>query len=267
VLKMDSEIIKFKKIVREVTVSVFADLIVEKLNQELKLRKKKLLVVFSGGAYGLKDSVASIKALIDEGYKTKVVLSKSADKVLGRNLIKSMLGFNKVYVDGDENIDKFLEESDILILPSLTINSAAKVACCICDNYLTRAANYFILRDKIIYASTNSCCPKDDERVFSSMNPSNSFYEKKMIENMETVKSYGVSFSHAKDIYNKIANMKNISALEDTKIYCSDKKIFTKSDVVMLIENSTLKVQQNSIFTALAKEQLVKNKIKTEIIN
>jgi len=264
---MDSEIIKIKEIVREVTVSVFADLIFEKLNQELKLRKRKLLVIFSGGAYGFKDSIASIKALIDEGYKTNVVLSKSADKVLGRDLIKNMLDFDKVYVDGDENIDKFVEESDILILPSLTVNSAAKIACCISDNYLTRAVNNFILMDKIIYASTNSCCPKDDERVFTSMNPSNSFYEKKMIENMETVKSFGVSFSYAKDIYNKIANMKNINTLEGAKCYYSDKKIITKSDVVMLIENSILKVQKNSIFTALAKEELVKNKIKTEIIN
>ncbi len=260
---MDSEINKIKNFVVEIIVNIIADLIVEKIRQESKIREKRLLVIFSGGSYGFSESIASIKALIDEGYKTNIVLSERADQVLGRKLVKQLLGVDRVYVDGDENIDQLLDEGDILILPSLTINSAAKIACCISDNYLTRAVNKFLLSDKAVYAATNCCCPKDDERVLYSMNPRNHFYEKKMIDNMEILKSYGIRFSHSKDIYNQISN---IHLEDDTKTYYSDKKILTNSDVVMLIEGSVLKVQKGCILTSLAQEQLVKNRIKIELI-
>ncbi|MDW7669725.1 MAG: flavoprotein, partial [Bacillota bacterium] len=192
---------KIKSMIYNTFIEVISDLVVDEIEKRIKFNNNKILVVFSGGIYGFKDSIKSIKAIIEDGYDVKVVLSESADNVLGASNIKKILNIEEIYVDGkNKDITKFIDKSHILVLPSLTINSAAKIANCISDNYLTRAVSKFILTDKKIYASRNSCCPRNEERLYYSMNPNNSFYERKMIENMETIEKYGIKFTEAKEL-------------------------------------------------------------------
>lgn len=253
---------KFRSKITDTIIEVISDLIVREVEKRIKIKNNRILVVYSGGAYGFRESVKSIKYIIKEGYEVKVVITESANNVLGAENIKRLLNIDRIYIDGkDNNIMKFIDESELLILPSLTINSVAKIANCISDTYLTRAASNFILKDKKIFASKNSCCPNDKERLYYSMNPSNSFYKKKMIENMDMAEKFGVIFSEAKDLHTffiknekkEINNMKNS--------YFFDKKVITKSDVAKLEKGSTLITKNKSILTDLAKDHIRTNGI------
>ena len=194
-----------KKIILDAVIIVISSEIAERINKKLEIEKNRILVVFSGGAYGFSEAIASLRYLQDEGYDIKYILTESGDKVLGEENISNLLNTNKVYVEGRDNLKNLVRSSNILILPTLTSNSAAKIANGISDTSLTRAVSGFILDRKPIFAATNSCCPEDRERVKYLSHPMNEFYKKQMTENMEKIEKFGVKFTFSKNIGKKVA--------------------------------------------------------------
>lgn len=247
------DINKLKSIILDTVIDVLSDLIVEEVQKRIKNRDNKILVVYSGATFGFEDSIKPLGKIIEEGYDVKVVLTESADRVLGADNIKKLLNLDQVYLDGkDTDIIKFIDESNILILPTLTINSAAKIANCISDTYLTRAASKFIMMGKKIYASKNSSYPNDKLKL-----P----YAKKMIENMKTLESYGINFAEAKDLYGFFASELKEGGINKESMYYCDKNIITSADLINLEKGSTLCIKEKSILTELAKDQLRINSI------
>lgn len=255
---------EIKSIILDTIIDVLSDLIVEVVKNRINIIENKVLVIYSGGSYGFKDSIKSIKDIIEDGYDVNVVLTESADYVLGAENIRNLLNIEKVYLEGRDDysdILQLIDKSNVLILPSLTINSVAKIANCISDSYLTEAVSKFILMDKKIFSSRNNCCPNDKERILYSMNPSNSFYKMKMIENMETIEKYGVKFVEAINLYAGFTNGIIEKDIDKVKGQRCEKNIITRADVVNLHKGSTLYIKEKCILTELAKDQLKINGI------
>ncbi|HCX03418.1 MAG TPA: hypothetical protein DHM42_02950 [Clostridiales bacterium] len=93
------------------------------------------------------------------------------------------------------------------------------------------------------------------------MNPNNSFYERKMLENMETIEKYGIELAEAKDLDTLLIKKGKEKSEKNQNIYYYDKNVITKSDVYKMKKDSTLNINQKCIVTDLAKEHLRINKI------
>jgi len=248
-----------KKIIRDAVILVISSEIAERINKKLEIEKNRILVIFSGGAYGFSEAVASLRYLQEAGYDITYVLTESGDKVLREENIKNLLKTDKVYVEGRDNLKNLVRSSKILILPTLTANSAAKIANGISDTSLTRAASGFILDRKPIFAATNSCCPEDKERVKYLSHPINEFYKKQMTENMEKIEKFGVKFSFSKNIGKKVLNHIKNQSITGKQICFSEKMLITRADVARYPDGITLCTDKNSRFTDMAME-LIKNK-------
>lgn len=259
---MDKDVLK--KIILDSVIQVISSEIAEKIRKKIILEKNKILVVFSGGAFGFSEAINSFRYLESEGYDISYVLTESGNKVLGEDHIKTLLKTDKVYLEGRDNIDELVNNSHILILPTLTANSAAKIANCISDTNLTRAASRYILERKIIFAATNACCPEDGERAEYLTHPINEFYKKQMTENMEKIEKFGVKFTFSKNIGKKVSNhIKGKSIIKRQARYI-EKNLATRSDIAGYSDNIVLYADKNCRFTDMAMEMIKNKNIKIE---
>lgn len=252
---------KLKMIIRETVIEVISGIIAEKMK-----KKPKLLVVFSGGTLGLGDAIASINGLRKNNFEMDVVLSRNADDVLGRERMKRELGIDEIYVEGNRELLNMIWEADVLILPTLTVNSAAKIASCINDNYLTLAASHFILSGKQIISSTNCCCPRDRERLSSGVRI-NDAYGEKMISNMEQMEKYGIKFTYSKNIEKAVNRVFEGKIDHEEGHDFRDRKVITYGDVSGIARGSKLRAGKNSLVTPLAKDYLKSKDIEIHLMD
>ena len=68
------------------------------------------------------------------GWQFKVVISKADEDILTEDLIKKSLNIESVIKEDDKpDIKELLDQNNLIIIPSLTINTASKIANCISD--------------------------------------------------------------------------------------------------------------------------------------
>lgn len=251
-----------RKIIKETIIDVITDVIVQEVIQRLKERSKKAIVIFSGGALGFSDCIDSINRLIKEDWHISVVLSKEANVVLTEETIVSLLDVDNVYVEGrDCNLYDLYQEANIVIVPILTVNSAAKVANCIRDTFLTNIISESIMMDKPVICAVNSCCPMNKERLQLNKRSIRKNYSDKMTKNLEALKNYGIALIDAKDIDKKTKKIANELFYNNRAIERIDKKIITVSDIANIQNKSKVNIAKDTIITELAKEMISKKQI------
>lgn len=103
---------------------------------------------------GYKDAVTSLNELKKDGWTLTAVLSKAAGEVITEERIKNDIDPDAIYVEGAPvNGRQIVDDSQFVIIPSLTINTAAKVANCISDNLLTNMISRAMATGKPIRGS------------------------------------------------------------------------------------------------------------------
>ena len=114
------------------------------LKQNTNLNKKKITAVFTGGKIDYQKSIDQLKTL-NIKYKPdwQLIFSENAEEILNSQKIASELGAE--IVDGRSALAS-IKERDLVIVPILTMNSAAKLAAHILDTDVT----YFIFKSLIL---------------------------------------------------------------------------------------------------------------------
>ena len=139
--------------------------IVNKVIEKLEQRQKTALVLFTGASIGFRQSIESLNKLQKNGWQFKVVISKAAEDVLTEDLIKKSLNIESVIKEDDKpDIKELLDQNNLIIIPSLTINTASKIANCISDTLITNIVSKAMMSGKKIIASLNACCIENEER-------------------------------------------------------------------------------------------------------
>lgn len=137
------------------------DYIVEKVVEKIINRSKRGLILFTGATIGYIQSIESINKLKIDGWELDVVMSKSAQEVLTVDSVKKAIGVSNIITNEDGSVIKeLLERNSVIVIPTLTINSAAKIANCISDTLVTNIVSKALISGKPVVASINGCCPE-----------------------------------------------------------------------------------------------------------
>ncbi|MGL5313486.1 MAG: flavoprotein [Peptostreptococcaceae bacterium] len=280
-----------EKIIEESIENVLIDYIVEKVIEKIVGINKKALVVFTGATIGFKQSIECIKKLKDDGWQLEVVLSKGASSVLTESLVKELLDINDI-IKEDDNIDvhKLVDENNMIIIPTLTINSCSKIVNCISDSIATNIVSYALMKGKKVVASINGCCPDNEERI-SLFGDNLSPLRKEILKNnLISLKQHGIVTTKSENIDYKVSKIfKNIYGLNKqtniakqdklnnnkfevkTNTSCKiennsnevylDKKIISRVDIYENRKFKSIRLNKNSIITDLAKEEALRLKI------
>ena len=261
--------------------------IVNKVIEKLEQRQKTALVLFTGASIGFRQSIESLNKLQQNGWQFKVVISKAAEDILTEDLIKKSLNIESVIKEDDKpDIKELLDQNNLIIIPSLTINTASKIANCISDTLITNIVSKAMMSGKKIIASLNACCIENEERKSIYGDNVSLAYKNKLKNNLETIKSYEIELTTSENLFYKVEkySKKNLNTnnfvinnqSKDNKktidlkqpqdknsLYIKlDKKVISRADVYENRGYNYIFVDKGSLITDLAKEEAKKLNLK-----
>lgn len=176
--------------------------IIEKVTREVMNRlrsedsgngQKKVLALFTGGSIGLEAGLAEVNKLQELGAAVTVVLSLAAEKIIGREKVYAALGSDiVVFTDQDRYPGKAVKEAQVLVVPVLTQNTAAKVANTIADSLASTLMMQRLMTGKPLIAACNAADPRDAARCKLQMGRPAPVLLQALQANLKKLEGYGV---------------------------------------------------------------------------
>ena len=261
------------------------DYIVEKVVEKIINRSKRGLILFTGATIGYSQSIESINKLKRDGWEFDVVMSKSAQEVITVDSVKKAIGVSNIITNENGSVIKeLLQRNNVIVIPTLTINSAAKIANCISDTLVTNIVSKALMSGKPIVASINGCCPDNKERREIYGDNLSDFHKKRLSNNLEILRSYNIKLSSSEKLYknvnkillksfnlyksNKFINEVYVSngdkvvssnaepkTVDDISSIRLNKKILSRKVIWDNKKFSTIFVKQNTLITDLARDE------------
>ncbi len=182
--------------------------IVDYISDQVILRyvnaSKQAAVLFTGALIGYQDAVNSLRELKEDGWKFTAVLSAAAGQLLTEERIRNDIDPDAIYVEGAPvNGRKIIDDSQFVIVPCLTINTAAKVANCINDNLITNMIYYSMTSGKPIVAAVDGCCPDNKVREQKGFKVTEA-YKARLRRNLEDMITYGIHLTTDINLFEKV---------------------------------------------------------------
>lgn len=261
------------------------DYIVEKVVEKIINISKRGLILFTGATIGYSQSIESINKLKRDGWEFDVVMSKSAQEVITVDSVKKAIGVSNIITNENGSVIKeLLQRNNVIVIPTLTINSAAKIANCISDTLVTNIVSKALISGKPIVASINGCCPDNKERREIYGDNLSDFHKKRLSNNLEILRSYNIKLSSSEKLYknvnkillksfnlyksNKFINEVYVSngdkvvssnaepkTVDDISSIRLNKKVLSRKDIWDNKKFSTIFIKKNTLITDLARDE------------
>jgi len=240
--------------------------IVDEVIRRLNNKLKQAIVVFTGGALGFEDALEQLKMMKQEGWSFKILLTRSAEHVFLPGSIEKDLGTNEVFYERElQGLAEFYKDTSLLIIPTLTLNSASKIALGIVDSAVTNLVSHYITTGTPIVAADDACDLKNPIRVNYKMHKSPKAYLDMNSRYLDQLRAYGISLVRAKDIAEASKSVtfqfnekKEIQQPEKNSVIYYKDRILSRITVFEAKQaHSDLIVSKNTIITPLAREAAI----------
>ncbi|WP_066055252.1 flavoprotein [Robertmurraya korlensis] len=237
--------------------------IVKEVIRRLNQRLKTAIVVFTGGALGFEDALEQLKTMKKEGWSFKILLTRSAEHVFLPGTIEKDLGTNEVFYEKElEGLGEFYKDTSLLIIPTLTLNSATKISLGIVDSAVTNLVSHYITTGTPIVAADDACDLKNPIREKYRMHHSPKAYLDMNSHHLEQLRAYGISLVRAKDIAEASRKVtfqfseteEEENPVEKSSIYYTDRVLSRLAVFEAKQASCDLVVSKQTIITALARE-------------
>ncbi len=153
----------------------------------------RVLMLFSGASTGYVAGLKAIRMLSAAGHPLHVVLSASALHVIGEANLRqagaAQLSGPETWLDAP----KAIRESDVVLVPTLSMNTAAHLALGLMDSLLTTLILGARLADKPVVAVADGADPYGNGgRIFSATNAGAPVLRAALAEHLATLQSFGI---------------------------------------------------------------------------
>lgn len=195
---MDLKDLVNNKEVFDLLVQRIIDEVIKRLNNQ----PKTALVCFTGAAIGYTNGLKAMEKLRKDGWQLKVLVTDSSKQVLDLEKIKKTLDVDQVYTnDNAAELKEFVKTVDEIILPTLTINTAAKIAHGIADTPVLTTISQAIMSGKHFISAIDGADPDDEVRAKLGMGKVPAGYRKVLRDNLATLGTFGWTLCAAADLY------------------------------------------------------------------
>lgn len=227
--------------------------------------KKRVLIIYTGGEIGFKKSLEQIKQL-DHLFEIEweIVLSEIAKEILDIQLLKDILAIDKI---AKKDIFTRLNNFDLVLVPVLTRNSAAKIASHMTDTLATNIIFKAILIGTPVVAAQNAADLTDPVLLKLGVDHIPQAVLKKNKEYLALLRDYGlclvdvskltveVEYIFSGNTKKKELNLTNLSNSSLSNSIFFDKSLLTYSDINKLDgSNKKILVKTDTIITPYARE-------------
>lgn len=171
---------------------IMAQILAERVIQKLLERQKRALVVCTGSDMGLEAGLESLRMLrLQEGFSYRVILSRSAAEILDTQAVRLALEPEEFWIGKPPEPPEILTARyDTVLVPAMTVNTAAHVAACMADTPAAAIILDSLMRGKNVVVAVDGCCPDNPGRIQGGFRMTPALREK-LLKNKETLRDYG----------------------------------------------------------------------------
>ncbi|MDO5115149.1 MAG: flavoprotein [Synergistaceae bacterium] len=236
--------------------------IVRRVEEKLISVQKKALVVYTGSLIGFVPSLVSLQQLRQAGFAFDLFLSKSARKLLDVDTLRKALEPERFYQEETLEIAPELLAAPYytLLVPAMTVNTAAKIAACMADTPASRIISNSMMRGKNVVIARDGCCPENAERIAKGyrMTPA---LKAKLTANLEALRDFGaviagcntLAYKTVKLIQPDLHSSEGADAAALKKVRCA-KKVIGRKEIISLPAGAALTVSKDALITQLARD-------------
>lgn len=241
------------------------DTIVKEVLRRLSLKsKKRVLALFSSYPDDWDLAEKQIESFESDNYDVKKMMTPEAQQLKDK---RHYLIDNDYSMDDYLNVDCILEKTDVLILPTLSINSVSKIACGYYDNLVTKFIIHALYQNKKVIASNGFIRSLNDVK--------NDYIKDKLMEYVFEIQKMGIVFVKPEDIKKTVLKPSEKGNLpsDDRGVASSTTKgcvhyegKILDASTLMALEALKISYNQGTLITALAEDyakekeiQLIKN--------
>ncbi|HWR42187.1 flavoprotein [Sporomusa sp.] len=236
------------------------ELVTAEVLRQLNRPHHKALAIFTGGTIGLETSLEELRALQAINTELTVVLSEAAEKIIGINWIKEKLGSHvQVVTTQSPYPGKYLRAADIVLVPVLTQNTAAKLAYTLSDTMVSTLILQALMLGKPVIAAQNAADPKDSWRVQKNMAKAPPALREALQGNLNKLEAYGIQLAPVESLAEKAKKVlipESKPQVVQSPEKASKRKVIDADTVRRAAQSGakTFSVPQGSIITPLARD-------------
>lgn len=208
--------------------------------------RPNVLVLFTGALLGFEDSVASLRRLVSDGWVLDWRQTPAASRILDQGAIES-IGMTPA---GPE----LVRNHEVLLIPTMTVNVAAKVAHGIGDCLASNLMAEFIMTNKTIVASVAGSCPDAPEKRgwFPTMPEG---YAEMLRGNLARLRAFGVHLATPGRLDAAMLRALDTTAQpHGAAVVDHHAQLVTATTVAGLPDGATVRLEPGTVVTPLARE-------------
>lgn len=246
-----------------------AEMIAQRVADKLIALQKKALVVYTGSLINFKESLESLRKLREEGFTYQVFLSQSAGSLLDVNAIREALQPENLWIGTTEQPPEALATGfHTVLVPALTINSAAHIAACMPCTPATRMITSALWKGKNVIFNIDGCCPDNAFRVanYRMTEP----LKAQLRQNLVALQAHGGVLTSASGLYAKAlkvigspvtaatpapkAAASCVTKAAPSASKADGSKVISRGNVMNVPAGGTLRVSKAALITPLARD-------------
>lgn len=173
-----------------ILLDLLSDRIIARMGGRVQAKPRSALVLFAETDFGLEAALGQLHQLHDAGWAFETVIAPEAQCLLKDRLT----GFGAAEVEGEAG--DLLDNHTTILIPTLGISLAAKVALGIADDPLSKILQGGLERGARIIAARDGVCPNGRDRRARGLLP-NAAYQATMSGHLQALMDYGIALSWA----------------------------------------------------------------------
>lgn len=249
------------------TEELFVQLLAEKVVEKLLERRKRALVVYTGAKLGSTRALEAMSRLRREGFRFQVLLSRGASRVLNQSDIRIALEPEELWVDQpDEPPEALAARYDTILVPTLTVNTAAHVSSCMADSPSSAVILGGLMRGKNVVCAIDGCCPDNEERAALGYRMAEPL-KQRLRDNLEVLRAYGARLTTADHFYEKTMGTMKLGTERPEPVSVSrgvrpstagpsiTSRVLSASQVRACQPGTELRVSAHTLITQLARDE------------
>lgn len=230
------------------------ELIVREVVKRLSGPGRKALAVFTGGTAAFEEAVSQMKKMQAGGWDVSILFTAGAEKIYERDDLRRRLeGFELFFESCLEKDHDLLDRKECILIPILTINTAAKIALGIADTPATHLISNALLGGIPIIAAKDACNP--GERMGSRAGLGAQNYARVLENHLKSLEDFGIRLVPCENLYEAApaqidktdaagkAAVGRTDAADRSQTNGSAKvRMITKEDIVSAKRNGSLRI-------------------------
>lgn len=271
---------QMKEALKQLDFSVYEGREHRKFSEERPKTETRMAVVFLGSDVALESALSGLKDWQTGHIHMTFIFSKAALEVLPAGQLIKRYRPHQVIAGVQNDIcpclegaarEKLIQDLDLVYVPNLTQNTAAKLATGIQDDLISNLLWHGLAQGKKVFANPTGVIEPAGVYQRSNLGTSleglnnkfNAVMLKTMKQHLETIQSYGVSFEIPElrklgaEKQEKRAQLKDCVTLSDDLA----QKVITERHILSLTTGSKLALRKGVKVTPLAKEAARKRQI------